>query len=151
MYLRVLDDDELVVGDALLEDLLCVAQRSDIKALLALQIRQGGHQGGPGGTRNPLEIRLGTPPHSKAPSVNKELESQVVNALGCEDDVCARGEDFLDLLASDVCLAPFDRLDLVGVRHHHTHPKSHLGTLQVHVETSNLGPDNALLHRLSSH
>lgn len=100
--LCALDEDELVVGYPLLHDLICETEVCRLERLVPLEVGERGDERGARGSRDPSQVLFATTTHGHRAGFDKLLETEIVDALGGEDDVGPRGEDLADALECDL-------------------------------------------------
>ncbi|KAI6757546.1 hypothetical protein HG531_003371 [Fusarium graminearum] len=132
--LGTLDKDALIVGDALLDNLLGVSKCAE--------------HGGSGSSCNSSKIFLLTSSNAHGTLLDESLKNQVVNTLCCEDNVGTSLEDHLHSVKNHACLASSDLFKLLRVVNSNLDTKLHTLLLQVHVQNSNLGVLNSGRHSL---
>ncbi|KAI3475615.1 hypothetical protein L1887_62957 [Cichorium endivia] len=141
-------EDELVVADALLRHLVGGTQAARLERLLALEVAEAADELAAGGLGDPAQVLLAAATDGHGACLDKLLETQIVDALGGEDDVGARCEDLAHALEHDLALARADLFQLVGVVDGDVDAEVHALLDEVDVEQGDLGVGDARLHGL---
>lgn len=149
--LGALDEDALVVGYPLLDNLFGVTERGALKDFIAFKVGEGGDEGSTSGFGDAAEIFLLATTDGNGLLLNKHLEAEIVNTLGGEDDVGAGVKDLLDAFEDHGGFALTNLFELGWVIDGDVDAEGHTGLLEVDVQTGDLGSYNAGLHGLGSY
>mmetsp|Transcript_29986 Transcript_29986/g.81263 ORF Transcript_29986/g.81263 Transcript_29986/m.81263 type:complete len:572 (+) Transcript_29986:3-1718(+) len=133
-----LDEDELIVPDALLHHLFGGAQELGVKLLLPVHVGHREHYLRSGALGDAPHVLLVDSADADDAGLHEVLHGEVVDALGGEEHRGACVDDLLDLLLRDVHLPLADLLQLRGVVDDNVHTHGHAVLLEVKIEERNL-------------
>ena len=142
------DEDAFVVGYALLHDFVGVTEVRGFEFLIAIQIAEGGNEGCACGFGDAPEIFLLRTADGHGAFFDEELEYEVVDALGGEEDVCAGLKDHGHALSDNRSFPGTDLFELRGVVDGDVDTELHALFLEIHVQHGDLGVGDASLHGL---
>mmetsp|Transcript_139231 Transcript_139231/g.197150 ORF Transcript_139231/g.197150 Transcript_139231/m.197150 type:complete len:327 (-) Transcript_139231:324-1304(-) len=144
------DENEVVVTNALVDDLVCRTCIAGIESFVALNRRQGKEDLSARYLGDALDVLLVDPADSHNASLDQVLHRKIIDALRGEDCIHPGVQDLLDLFLGDVHLLLPYSLELLRVVDDDVYVHGHAMLLQVKIQQGNLRWCNPGRHFLRS-
>mmetsp|Transcript_49405 Transcript_49405/g.105164 ORF Transcript_49405/g.105164 Transcript_49405/m.105164 type:complete len:570 (-) Transcript_49405:67-1776(-) len=138
LSLAALDEDEVIVANALLNHLVRASQILGIELLVSVHCGHREEQLGTSALGDSLDVLLVNSPGGQHTSIHQVLHGEVIDTLGCEQHGGASINNLLDLLLRDVHLLLSNSLELLWVIDDDVDPHGHSVPLEVEIQKGNL-------------
>ena len=150
MRFSPLNENALVVPNSFLRNVLSKTQTRGLKDFLSLQITQRAHHRCTSSSSHSPHILPQHSSYGDRTRFHKQLQAQIIDSLGCKNDICARCEDFLDSCQGDLGFFRTDLFELRGVVDLDVHAQGHSCFLEIYIKTCNFGVLDSGLHSCKS-